>query len=1165
MRKKILTLLLVMVMLLGVVILASCGGGDDGRPSYKITFNLAGGTTDEDLSNVTVKKGDKLWQPKDPVKEGATFLGWYNGSSKWDFENDKVTKKITLDAWWSGGQQTITCDHDYQLVKEVAVTCTTAGWKQYKCSICKNPMKETFDPIGHDFHETVTPPTCALQGYTETKCNNCGISTKNNYVNATGKHEWSDYEVVYEATVYTAGLEKRYCQVCEQTLTYTLDPLYEQSDLKDLVIDNYLYTGGKYTNEPFVNISGFGGTEASSFYTVANSAFAIDRDPSTYWQADTLVDGTSYVGEYLIVKFNNAFDIGKVDLIIPSYSSWQINDNYYVTYDIEALKDGEWVKIGEIDDRDAHANAGEYVTLSCVFSEPVNTDAIRAVVTHGSRFTPAKIHEIQVFAKTDKIYRLPSAFGSSTVASVGGKWNEYATGASALIDGVMSTGWQTDAKNHLNEEIKAYATLEFSSSQLVTSIQFATAQSKGRAFRLLYGNDAGEWVVIGEYTVPTRSDDNCQLCTVDGQKVALFTIDGFNDGKGIRTTKLMLQIIEEPVYWESFVYSFDPITVVEEAYKLDGYAGCQHTSLRTDRDPSTVKVDPTCTTAGYTTVQCKCGEYSVITNRVSATGHTWGDFEVTAVATETTMGTQTAECACGATRTRTYGESYAPAIVTKYFHNAPAAWAQGLDDGNYLPTYTWFAPVLKEYKERNNGFGYIATTLMTINMMDQYVEIWQEHFATGVFDLGSHTRTHSGSYSSNEISESSYLSDINSAHYWFMSRFRGQQLLSFATPNGATSGGTALYINGLMQCGRNGGDRTYLNLVEDYSHEVDWGNMNAYQSKINQTEGLYFFVKDGKFYSAGGALGALNLDGSFGKVVIDYNKTNNEPDPNKPKYGGWLEEWIEGAKTDASGQIPVLKDPDNPDDDLAVDNGENRDYSGEYVVLNTFAGYKSFKISELEELVVQNYVYSEETNKLELYEGEGTYYYDAENYRFEWKESGSYVEQGGQMVYNPDKNDGYKLYHVELGSYEKAIDDLIEKGGFTLECLHAIMPDPMASYGYIHVTYVSTISKLEYLYKTGVWTDSYNNVTKYLREAHASTVETTSYEGNTIKLSLTDTLDDIMYNHALTIQVDIPDTWSDISATQNGEAVYYFIKDGFAYVDAVPDRGEIVITMTAGE
>ena len=81
-----------------------------------------------------------------------------------------------------------------------------------------------------------------------------------------------------------------------------------------------------------------------------------------------------------------------------------------------------------------------------------------------------------------------------------------------------------------------------------------------------------------------------------------------------------------------------------------------------------------------------------------------------------------------------------------------------------------------------------------------------------------------------------------------------------------------------MQCGRNGGDRTYLNLVEDYSHEVDWGNMNAYQSKVNQTEGLYFFVKDGKFYSAGGALGALNLDGSFGKVVIDYNKTNNEPD-----------------------------------------------------------------------------------------------------------------------------------------------------------------------------------------------------------------------------------------------------------------------------------------------
>ncbi|MBQ7907861.1 MAG: InlB B-repeat-containing protein, partial [Clostridia bacterium] len=897
MKKKLLTLLLVMVMLLGVVILASCGG-DDNRPSYKIEFNLAGGTTDEDLSNVTVKKGDKLWQPKDPVKEGATFDGWYNGAKKWDFENDTVTKKITLDAWWSGDSSgsTSSCEHDYQISKQQDATCTQGGWIQYKCTICRGPFKEKLDALGHDLDVKTYQPTCAEKGYTHTVCKNgCGMDTKSNYIEATGKHDYSSFEIVYEATDYTAGLEQKECSVCHGKISQVIEPLCEQFYLKDLEINNFLYTGGKYENEPFVNINNFAGTTASSFYTVALSSYANDRDYVTYWQADTLVDGAKYTGEYLQLNFNEKFDIGKIVLSVPSYYSWQLGENHYVSYDIEALIDGKWVKIGEIDDRNAPANTGVYAYLECILSEPVNTDSVRAVVTHGSRFTPAKIHEFEVYAKTKEIYRLPQGFASATNVSVSGKYNEYASGGSSLIDGNLGTEWYTNAKHATKEqEVKAWAILDFGEEKLVPAVQFATAQTKGRKFRLLYEDASGEWVTIGEYEVTTAGDPNgaFDFCNVGGTNIAICSAV-INNGDGVRTSKLQLQILNEPVYWESYVYSFDPYTVIEEAKNLDRYSGCLHSSFQSDKHSSTVKVAPTCTTAGYSTVQCRCGEYTITTNRVSATGHTWSDFKVTAVATETEMGTQTSTCTCGATKTRAYSDTYAPAVVTKYFKNAPAAWAQGLDDGNYISTYEWFAPVLNEYRARNNGVGYKATVLMTIGMMDIYVDNWHKYFATGAFDLGSHTQTHSGSYSSTQINESYYLTDINSAHFWFMSRFRGQQLLSFATPNGATSDTTAIYINGLMQCGRNGGDRTYLNLLAEYTKEVNWGNMNAYQSKANQSEGLYFFVKDGKFYSAGGALGALNLEGSFGKVVVGYDKSKTEdgkeePDPNKPIYGDWL-------------------------------------------------------------------------------------------------------------------------------------------------------------------------------------------------------------------------------------------------------------------------------------
>ena len=124
-------------------------------------------------------------------------------------------------------------------------------------------------------------------------------------------------------------------------------------------------------------------------------------------------------------------------------------------------------------------------------------------------------------------------------------------------------------------------------------------------------------------------------------------------------------------------------------------------------------------------------------------------------------------------------------------------------------------------------------------------------------------------------------------------------------------------------------------------------------------------------------------------------------------------------------------------------------------------------------------------------------------------------------------------------------------------------------------SYVSTMSKYDYLKKQGLWVCSYTDMTQYLKESLSAHVETKEITNNSITLSLTDTQLDYMFNHALTIKVDIPDDWTSVTVMQGTKSIELVtsaeykdnmtvanctIIDGFLYVDAVPDCGDIVIT-----
>ncbi len=1119
MKKRILILASVVLALIALLGIVSC----DSRPEYTVTLDLAGGTGVP--TEVKVKEGDLL-KIDEPTREGYTFNGWFigKGVKTWKLDTDKVTADISLRASWKKETVAGVCQngepHQYEILEDTQPDCTTSGKYKERCIVCYDMGNSTTrKALGHQYNKNVVDPTCGVKGYTEETCLREGCNYYHKYAETqpTGNHAWSGavlgadgYRITSLPTKYTYGEEEEWCTVCTATRSNAIKALCTDKELAQLIIGNYQYTGGKYTNEPFVNIAGLTGSTVSSYYTVCIGNNAIDGEVSTYWSADTIADGANFTGEWIELKFVREYEVGALNFIMPHYSSWELGDECYVEYKIELLVNGNWETVGTISDKNANAE-GVNAAMLLELSEPKLAKGVRATVTHSGRFAPAMIYELEVFAKTEETMRKPLSAVSSATAIVSGKYNEWAQGADALTDGNPNSYWYTNWR-HKEEGAKVYADLEFPKDTFIAAIEFTMAHTEKRAVSLQYwvedGShaDGGYFVEIGQYKADKYGENkyvgvegvSCQFGTSgEGNTI------GFVINAEVTTKKLRLEIINEPQNWTSKIFSFVPYTVKEFAGIYEPtYAECKHANL----DKLEV-VAPTCINAGYTIMKCNCG-YTTRSKATDALGHKWGEYLATVNAEATGVSTRTSTCTeCSATRTKQFDNASNNAIVsiTQYLKNAPAAWSHTLDDGNYLATYDWAIPVFEKYKFR-------ATVVMSITFSDGVVSEWQEYFSkSSVFDLGSHSYTHGGYYASPTLSESSLLGDVNRAHYWFMNKFKGQKILGFAAPNGQTTEGVADYLAGFYYANRIGDSPVqWYNLPSDLVNRVAWGRLNSYVSKSSQTEGAYTYVKKSDIEA----------------LIADVNETTQ---------------------------------------------------------LNAFI----------------NYVFNNETLRLEDNDRyDGTYWYNAETYVYEWLSSGSYNmhieqetitkevinEETGEKetveeiidkeVYTfvNDNSGEYIMVHSELGSYEKGINTLLDVGGWSIDCVHTL-----GVTNQIWTSYNSTISKLEYLKKTHIWGASYTDVIQYLREYQNAHVDVTEMTDTVIKISLTDTLDDYMFDHALTVKVDIPDSWTNVTVTQNGVEIplildideYYddfarkacTIIDGYLYLDAVPDAGEIVVTV----
>lgn len=148
-------------------------------------------------------------------------------------------------------------------------------------------------------------------------------------------------------------------------------------------------------------------------------------------------------------------------------------------------------------------------------------------------------------------------------------------------------------------------------------------------------------------------------------------------------------------------------------------------------------------------------------------------------------------------------------------------------------------------------------------------------------------------------------------------------------------------------------------------------------------------------------------------------------------------------------------------------------------------------------------------------------------------------------------------------SFQTAFQSCKNKSGWAVFLIHEI--DNGSGYSPLSSTILD--EALSYL-KTNdadYWVTTFGNAIKYSKERNAATLSELTNTSSAITMTVSDNLDDKIYNYPLTISRALPSGWSEVSVTQNGKAMESSISNGYIYFQAIPDGGTVTITPSATE
>ncbi len=323
--KKFLCLFLIVA---AVLSFASCEvlfGSSSSTTKYTVAFDSAGGTA---VASQEVESGTTVKEPTAPTKEGYTFDGWYDGSKKWDFANDKVTANVTLVAHWT--EKVVTPP------VSTCPGCGAEGAEHGKCehcdgylcvgdhSTCGVPTEYTISYYdGANKIEGLTPTTFSsattdlvLPSYSKNHYNFTGW-----YLDAGLNEKVDDIDVTTEENIILyAGLE-----AIEYTVTYYLDDgavnhsanpaKYTVEDLpltfNDATLDGYEFLGWFTDANCTVALGDITAENAGNLVLFADFKYIVPVYTITYCDPDGVVISGLTPATYIQ---------SEDDIVLPTYT-----------------------------------------------------------------------------------------------------------------------------------------------------------------------------------------------------------------------------------------------------------------------------------------------------------------------------------------------------------------------------------------------------------------------------------------------------------------------------------------------------------------------------------------------------------------------------------------------------------------------------------------------------------------------------------------------------------------------------------------------------------------------------------------------------------------------------------------------------------------------------
>jgi peptidoglycan/xylan/chitin deacetylase (PgdA/CDA1 family) len=148
---------------------------------------------------------------------------------------------------------------------------------------------------------------------------------------------------------------------------------------------------------------------------------------------------------------------------------------------------------------------------------------------------------------------------------------------------------------------------------------------------------------------------------------------------------------------------------------------------------------------------------------------------------------------------------------------------------------------------------------------------------------------------------------------------------------------------------------------------------------------------------------------------------------------------------------------------------------------------------------------------------------------------------------------------ISLTIFNNQLDLVETQGAWTVFTYHSVVDSGASGLSVNKSDFTNQAAALS-ARSDSLYIAPYGEVARYVRQRDDASASVTSNDGTTLVLSLTDTLDDSIYNVPLTLLVDAPAGWETVEASQGGEQLQAAIVDGTIIVDAVPDAGPVTIT-----